>query len=110
MSHPALRAGHGAPARIRTKLAVFGVLTAVAVLDDAPGWTILALAATTVAIPLAALAGEPATPRAAVPPAGEPPVPAVGGAPVRSVGEPPVPPAPGRGVGHTSEQGDRAST
>ncbi|MFI6820175.1 hypothetical protein ACIBJE_04390 [Micromonospora sp. NPDC050187] len=111
MFHPALGAGHGAPvgpsARIRTKLAVSGVLTVVA----APGWTILALAATTAAIPLAvALAGGPASLRAPAPPAGQAPVPSAGGPPVPSAGEPLAPPTVGHGVGHTPEQGERTST
>ncbi|MGW4500200.1 hypothetical protein ACWENR_16500 [Micromonospora sp. NPDC004336] len=77
--------------RVRRKLAAFVVLTGVAAAAGLPGWTVAALALTSLAIPLAvAVAG--------------------GGALVRDLLFPSRAPARDSGLGHTTEQGERFVT
>ncbi|PWU51922.1 hypothetical protein DLJ47_20175 [Micromonospora sp. S4605] len=78
-------------ARTRVKLLVFIALTGLAWFAGLPGPTVAALALTSLAIPLAvAVAG--------------------GGGLVRVLLRVPARPAAGRGLGHTSEQGERFVT
>ncbi|MEH1101643.1 hypothetical protein [Micromonospora sp. CPCC 205561] len=78
-------------ARVRRKLVVFAALTGVAALADLPGWTVVALGLTSLAIPLA--------------------VTAVGGAALtRELLLPRRGAAATGGLGHTAEQGERFVT
>ncbi|MFG3707239.1 hypothetical protein ACGF7U_21290 [Micromonospora sp. NPDC047670] len=77
--------------RVRRKLVVFAALTGVAALAGLPGWTVAALALTSLAIPFAvAVAG--------------------GGAQVRELLFPSRAATRRSGVGHSPEQGERFVT
>ncbi|WP_433384821.1 hypothetical protein [Micromonospora sp. KLBMP9576] len=77
--------------RVRRKFVVFAALAVVAALAGLPGWTVAALALTTLAIPFA--------------------VTVAGGAGLaRELLRPGRSPAARRGLGHTQEQGERLVT